>query len=65
MAKTNDEIACWIEYDYVIINRDLSESLEKLLSILRGERLKCARRLGIERFVNDLIEEKVDMSVKP
>lgn len=64
MDKTNDEIACWREYDYIIINRDLDESLEKLLSILRGERLKCTRRLGIERFIYDLMEEKVDPNEK-
>ena len=62
MNKTNDEISKWHEYDYVIINRDLQESLEKLLSILRGERLKSDRRLGIERFVRDLMNEEVDLS---
>lgn len=64
MDKGNAEISCWRGYDYIIINRDLHESLEKLLSILRGERLKSTRRLGIEKFVYDLIEEKVDFNEK-
>jgi len=64
MDKTNEEISHWREYDYIIINRDLNESLEKLLSILRGERLKSTRRLGIERFVHDLMKEQVDLREK-
>ena len=36
---------------------DLDESLKKLLAILRAERLKKARRLGVVEFVNQLISE--------
>jgi guanylate kinase len=58
MDKANEEISHWHEYDYSVINRDVDESLKKLLSILRAERLKKARRLGIPNFVKQLIEEK-------
>lgn len=59
----NADIEHWHEYDYTIINRDLDESLRKMLSILRAERLKKARRLGVPEFVKKLIEEKVDVKL--
>lgn len=60
MEKANEELSHWHEYDYSIINRDIDESLRKLLSILRAERLKKARRLGVTDFVDSLINEKVE-----
>ncbi|WP_207215491.1 guanylate kinase [Rickettsiales endosymbiont of Peranema trichophorum] len=60
MDKADDELSHWHEYDYSIINRDLVESLNKLLAILRAERLKKARRLGVTEFVQSLLTEKID-----
>jgi len=59
MKKANDEMEHWGEYDYIIVNRDLDESLKKILSILRAERLRKGRRLGLSDFVNDLLAEKL------
>ena len=60
MAKANSELQHWQEYDYTIVNKDLDESLKKLLSILRAERLKKVRRQGVVEFVNKLLDEKLD-----
>jgi guanylate kinase len=60
MRKANSELQHWQEYDYAIVNKDLDESLKKLLAILRAERLKKTRRLGVYEFVNKLISESID-----
>ncbi|MDJ1305598.1 MAG: guanylate kinase [Candidatus Midichloria sp.] len=57
--RANDEISHWHEYDYVIINKDLNESFNKLLSILRAERLKKNRRTGLPAFIRDLLKQEV------
>lgn len=58
MERSNGEIIHWQEYDYTIINHDVDESMHKINAILRAERLKKARRLGVENFVNKLLAEK-------
>lgn len=60
MKKANSELKHWEEYDYIIVNKDLDESLKKLLSILRAERLRKVRRLGLIDFVDGLVSEKLD-----
>lgn len=60
MKKANSEMLHWEEYDYVIVNKDLDESLKKLLAILRAERLRKVRRLGLFKFVENLMGEKLD-----
>lgn len=59
MAKANSELHHWQEYDYTIVNKDLDESLKKLLSILRAERLRKVRRQGVVEFVNKLMDEEI------
>ena len=54
MAKAADEMSHWAEYDYVIINRDLDESVEAVRGILQTERLKRTRQIGLAEFVNGL-----------
>lgn len=58
MNKAVDEISHWNEYDYVIINDRLEESLQAVRSIIYTERLKRHRQGGLEQFVNALKEEK-------
>ena len=58
MSRSDEEISHWHEYDYVIINRDIEQSLEKLLAILKSERLRKERRTGLNDFVGTLIHEK-------
>jgi guanylate kinase len=57
MAKSADEMSHWPEYDYVIVNRDLDESVAQVQAILTAERLKRARQIGLAEFVNRLRDE--------
>lgn len=57
MENSNLEISHWHEYDYVIINRTKRSTLKKLLSILRAERLKKTRRIGLPNFIGNLITQ--------
>lgn len=45
------EMRHWIEYDYVLVNIDLNESLAQLQAIVAAERLKRSRQLGLPDFV--------------
>jgi guanylate kinase len=56
MSKAVSEISHWQEYDYVLVNQDLEETLEKIDAILRAERLKRVRQAGLAEFVKDLCE---------
>ena len=56
MSKAADEISHYREYDYIIVNRDLDESVDAVRAILTAERLKRDRRLGLTDFVKLLRE---------
>jgi guanylate kinase len=55
MAKANNEISHWAEYDYVVINDDLESTLTKIRTILDAERMKRGRQTGIPAFVGKLM----------
>lgn len=54
MAKATSEMSHWAEYDYVIINHKLAESVEQVGAILAAERLRRNRRVGLGEFIRDL-----------
>lgn len=54
MAKASDEISHYDEYDYILINHEVEDSLTKLCSILQAERLKRRRLTGLASFVKQL-----------
>ncbi len=54
MAKASDEISHYDEYDYILINHEVEDSLVKLQSILQAERLKRRRLTGLASFVKHL-----------
>lgn len=56
MSKAASEISHYAEYDYVIINQDVDEAIEKAQLILEGERLKRRRTAGLSDFVRGLME---------
>lgn len=58
MARAKAEIEHWNEYDYVVLNDDFSEALERLSLILHAERLRRVRHPWIEGFVEALMEER-------
>lgn len=54
MSKASDEISHFTEYDYILINQDVEDSLAKLKAILQAERLKRRRLTGLAGFVKGL-----------
>jgi guanylate kinase len=54
MTKAADEMSHWEEYDYIIINDDLKQSVTEARAILDSERLKRKRQLGLADFVRQL-----------
>jgi guanylate kinase len=54
MAKAADEMSHWAEYDYIIVNSEVSESLAQVQSVLTAERLKRERQVGLHDFVEEL-----------
>jgi len=58
MAKAESEISHWAEYDYVLVNDDLDQTLETMQAIVRAERFKRERRPGMSDFVRSLMEER-------
>jgi guanylate kinase len=54
MSKANDEMSHWSEYDYVIVNKDVAESVASVEAILKAERLKRRRLVGLSDFVRSL-----------
>lgn len=58
MARAEDEISHWAEYDYVLVNDEAERCLAEIRSILTAERLKRKRQVGVATFVRDLLSEK-------
>src|SRR5205085_9082213 len=54
MAKSAEEMSHWSEYDYVVVNGDLDDSVAEVQAILTAERLRRARQAGLADFVNRL-----------
>ena len=54
MAAASSEISHWAEYDYVIVNSDLEDSVKAVTAILLAERHKRERLLGLSAFVRDM-----------
>ena len=54
MAKAADEMSHWAEYDYVVVNRDISEAFREVQAILAAERRKRERQVGLTEFVRGL-----------
>ena len=54
MAESAEEMGHWPEYDYVIVNRDIEESVAQIRAIVTAERLRRTRLLGLNDFVVSL-----------
>lgn len=55
LDNARSEIERWEEYDYVLVNDDLDRAFNDLTAILRAERLKRQRRVGLADFVGRLL----------
>ncbi|WP_033314785.1 guanylate kinase [Robiginitomaculum antarcticum] len=56
MSKSESEISHWAEYDYVIVNDDLGQSMDLIRAIVAAERAKRKRQLWLGPFVNNLVQ---------
>jgi guanylate kinase len=54
MSRASHEMSHWAEYDYIVINHDIDEAFAEVQSILKAERLKRERRIGLVGFVRSL-----------
>jgi guanylate kinase len=54
MAKSAQEMSHWGEYDYVIVNRHVEESVAQVRAIVTAERLRRERQPSLAEFVATL-----------
>ena len=55
LAKSAEEIGHWPEYDYVIVNSDIADSVAQATAIVTAERSRRSRQIGLADFVNRLL----------
>ncbi|MGB3845273.1 MAG: guanylate kinase [Sphingopyxis sp.] len=64
MARAANEISHWDGYDYVLINDQVEECYGEVVAILRAERLKRRRQIGLIGFARDLIRSVPEADTK-
>ena len=52
MNLAQNEISHFLEYDYVVINKDLNLCSKQILNIIYSERLKRSKQINLTSFVN-------------
>ena len=57
MGVIREKMSHWDEYDYVVINADLNQTIETVKEIISAERMKRVRQTGLIDFVKQLDEE--------
>ncbi len=57
LANARGEITHWGEYDYILVNRDLNESVARVRAILNAERCRRDRLSGLSDFIQTLDQE--------
>lgn len=55
LSKTLNEISCMKEYDYCVVNDDLDEAVNQVVSIMKAEHFKVSR--GVEDLMKRYEEE--------
>jgi len=54
MAKAADEMSHYPEYDYIVVNKDIDDSVAEVRAVLTAERLRRDRLIGLGDFVKAL-----------
>ena len=54
MSQASDEISHYMEYSYIIVNDDLENASNQVLSVLNAERLKRKRLIDLNDFIKFL-----------
>ena len=52
-----EKIEHWNEFDYVIVNENVEDTIYKVQKIISCERMKRVRQVGLPAFVDSLIKE--------
>ncbi|AEI37678.1 MAG: guanylate kinase [Zymomonas mobilis subsp. pomaceae] len=60
MARAASEISHWDGYDYVLINDDIEECFQQVRNILKVERIKRRRQIGLIGFTRKLLAPPED-----
>ena len=56
MSKAKSEISHWIEYDYVLVNKELNKCIAEIVTILNVERKRRSRQKFIYDFIDKLLK---------
>ena len=54
MSEARKEISHYLEYDFVIINKEIESAVSQIKSILFAERLRRSRQLNLYKFIENL-----------
>ena len=54
LSKAPAEVSHWAEYDFIIVNSDIQQSVAQVRAILTAERQRRERLRGIESIVTDI-----------
>ncbi len=57
LANSALEMEQWADYDYILINEELQDSLNTVRSILHAERMRRERQVGMKMFLEGLISQ--------
>lgn len=57
MDLVAEKIKHWNEFDYVVVNVDIDETVRKVQRVISGERMKRVRQDGLKSFVEGLMKE--------
>ncbi|HXG80029.1 MAG TPA: guanylate kinase [Methyloceanibacter sp.] len=57
LLGASNDIQHWTEYDYVVVNYDVEQSVAAVRAILEAERLRRTRLTGLEAFVRNLLSQ--------
>ena len=65
MGLVLEKISHWNEFDYVVVNEELEDTVEKIRRIISGERMKRVRQLnGLKTVVDALVKEAEEMKAE-
>lgn len=57
MKVVLEKMEHWTEYDYVVVNEDVDQTVETVREIISAERMKRIRQTGLPEFVQMLVDE--------
>ena len=57
MGLILEKMRHWNEYDYVVVNVDVDQTVETVREIISAERMKRVRQTGLIKFVEKLEKE--------